>query len=596
MRIGRYEVLGELGRGGVGVVYRVRGPDGREAALKVLRGSDAGAFARFDRERRLLASLGESEGFVGLLDAGTSSGGAWLLMPLVPGGTLRRKLEAGPLGVEETISLGIELGRALGIAHARGIVHRDVKPENVLFTEAGRPGSRPARPLIADLGLAKHFDPLAKGASQSIQLTRSGVMKGTASYMSPEQLADSARAGPPADVFALGAVLHECLTGTPAFEGDSWVEVLGKVRQGTRGRIGRADVPGWLEAIVRRALASDPGARFADGSGLAAALGARDRAAGPRPRVRATLIAGAALGTAVVVASLVVAGRPAGRGEPPVAVQAPARPPEPSAPVAPRAPDPAQALVARARADMESGDLDGAIASASRAIELDPGLATAWANRGLARGKKGDREGEIADETRALELAPRLAAVWCNRGSARSRTGDWDGAISDETRAIELDPGTAMAWANRGSARGVKGDFDGAISDETKAIELDPGLARAWANRGEQRAQVGDFDGEIADETRAIELDPAIAIAWLDRGAARGQKGDHEGAIADCTKAIELDARLADAWMNRGAARAYKGDVEGARADLEKALELEPAGSGADFVRRLLQDVKARAR
>jgi len=97
----------------MGVVYRVRSPAGEEAALKVLTMADQGKLARFERERRLLASLGEEQGFVGLLDAGSSREGAWLLMPLVPGGTLREKLEAGPLGVEETVALGVQLAAAL---------------------------------------------------------------------------------------------------------------------------------------------------------------------------------------------------------------------------------------------------------------------------------------------------------------------------------------------------------------------------------------------------------------------------------------------------------------------------------------------------
>src|SRR5271169_3198490 len=99
VKIGPYEVLGELGRGGMGVVYRVRSPESSEAALKVLVKSDHGTLARFERERRLLSSLGNAEGFVGILDHGSSAEGAWLVMPLVTGGTLRKRLESGPLGV-----------------------------------------------------------------------------------------------------------------------------------------------------------------------------------------------------------------------------------------------------------------------------------------------------------------------------------------------------------------------------------------------------------------------------------------------------------------------------------------------------------------
>ena len=566
MKIGPYEVLGELGRGGMGAVYRVRRPDGGDAALKLLLRTDG--FARFERERRLLASLGEKEGFVGLLDAGISPEGAWLVMPFVPGGTLRKKLEAGPLGVEETVALGTGLATALGHAHERGIVHRDVKPENVLFTAAGRP-------LLADLGLAKHFDRLAGGGSQSVSLSQDGVFKGTAGYMAPEQLEDAARAGPPADAFAVGAVLYECLAGRPAFPGHDVVEVLAKLSSGTVEPIGRPHVPAWLEAIVRRALAPDPRARFADGLGLARALA--DRGKAPRGSRRAVLplVLGGVVGAVVLAAAL-------GLRE-----SAPAPPARPSA----------RELVERAIEKAERNDLDGANADATRAIELDPGLATAWRIRGTARGKKGDLDGQIADATRALEIDPKLARAWASRGGARGLKGDPDGEIADMTKAIELDPRYVVAWEARGWARGRKGDWDGTIADLTEAIELDPGRASAMADRGLARAKKGDLDGEIADETRAIELDPALAAAWEARGLARGKKGDRDGAIADLTKAIELDPRAAEAWASRGLARGQAGDWDAAIADLEHALEVDPAGPNAAHFRSLLESArKARAR
>ncbi len=307
VKIAGHEVLGELGRGGMGVVYRVRSPDGREAALKLILGASEGTLARFERERRLLASLGEDQGFVGLLDARSSPEGAWLLMPLVPGGTLRKRLEAGPLGVEETIALGIQLATALGKAHERGIVHRDVKPENVLFAASGRP-------LVADLGLAKHFDRGAKGASQSLSLTQQGAYKGTAGYMAPEQLEDAKGVGPRADVFALGAVLHECLAGRPAFRGNDVLEVLAKLSAGAFEPLDRPDAPRWLERVLMKALALDPEARFADGAGLARALLGRERqprellaSAKPRP-AWTRLVVGVATGAVVLTGVLMALG------------------------------------------------------------------------------------------------------------------------------------------------------------------------------------------------------------------------------------------------------------------------------------------------
>ncbi len=572
MRIGPYEVLGELGRGGMGVVYRVRAPGGGEAALKVLLRADAEAFARFQRERRLLAELGEAEGFVPLRDAGkTSADGAWLVMALVPGGTLRARLEAGPLGVAETIALGREVATALGRAHERGIVHRDVKPENVLFAASGRA-------LLSDLGLAKHFDPGAEGASVSVDLTLAGAFKGTAGYTAPEQLEDAASVGPPADVFALGAVLYECLAGRPAFQGENVVEVVAKLTSRTREPIGRQDVPAWLEEIVFRALDPDPRVRFLDGASLARALAApakpvRAKEAGSR-RVLVPALLGALVGALALAAAF--AGM---RGTRPATVQRP--PVKPS--VVPPAPVPppfasdlsTHDLVVLGQAKIKAHELDEAIAALDRAIQLDPTLAAAWAERGAAREEKGDRDGAIADLTKAIELAPELALLWANRGSMRHRKGDLDGAIADGTRAIELDPTLAFAWAERGGARFEKGDREGALADDTRSLELDPSEATTWMNRGVARRAGGDLQGALADDTRALELAPRLVAAWSERGNLRYEAADWDSAIADFTRAIELDEKSAALWESRGSARSHKQEWDEEIADLTRAIALD---------------------
>ncbi|MBI3722492.1 serine/threonine protein kinase [bacterium] len=268
MKLGPYEVQEEIGRGGMGVVLRARAPDGRAVALKVLQRSGArDALSRFERERRLLALLGEEAGFVPLLDFADSAQGPFLVMPLLEGGTLRDRLAKGPLEVGETLDLGRALARALGRAHERGIV---------------------------DLGLAKHFQRDAPGASLSVSVSQGGGILGSAGYMAFEQVVDAKRVGPPADVFALGAILHECLTGVPAFAGDSLVEVVGKVERGAVAPVHqvRPETPRWLSAAIARALAHEPGRRFRDGDELARAL------EGPRARAitgRELGIAGGAL-------------------------------------------------------------------------------------------------------------------------------------------------------------------------------------------------------------------------------------------------------------------------------------------------------------
>jgi len=305
MRAGAYSDLQEIGRGGMGVVFRARGPEGRFVALKVLKRLDPDSLARFDRERRMVATLGEAEGFVPLLDAG-ELGGPFIVMPFLEGGTLRARLMRGPLPVAEACALVRSLALALGEAHERGIVHRDLKPENVLFTRRGDEDGDWGRALVADLGLAKHFD--HQGAS--ISLSIEGTMRGTAGYMPPEQARDAKNAGPPADVFALGAILYECLSGTPPFHGSSLTEVLVRVEEGRYEPLARLcpGAPRWLVALVERCLARDPLRRFADGAELAAALAAGPTVATRRGR-RLALV-GAVLGGAALAAAVLRA-RPA---------------------------------------------------------------------------------------------------------------------------------------------------------------------------------------------------------------------------------------------------------------------------------------------
>jgi serine/threonine protein kinase len=298
--IGSYEVLDQVGEGGMGVVYRARTKEGVPVAIKVLRRKDPSAFARFERERRLIATLGESVGFVPLLDSGVAPRGPFLVMPFLPGGTLRDRLRRGPLTLDRALALGREVARALAAAHEVGIVHRDVKPENILFTAD-------ERPLLADLGLAKHFTEDVPGASRSVSISRSGAVGGTVGYMPAEQMRDATTVGPSADVFALGAVLYECLSGEPAFQGDNEVELATRVDFGSMKSLAslRPDAPGWLVSAVERALAREAPKRLQDGRALLRALEEPVVATGRGLRVAALILSVLAL--AALVASTLLA-------------------------------------------------------------------------------------------------------------------------------------------------------------------------------------------------------------------------------------------------------------------------------------------------
>jgi len=162
--------------------------------------------------------------------------------------------------------------------------------------------------------------------------------------------------------------------------------------------------------------------------------------------------------------------------------------------------------------------------------------------RATERAHRGDFQGAIADATRAIQLEPNNAYAFTTRAWVRPFVGDVQGSLADEERAIELAPMDAVGWNGRGYIRGLMGDYPGAIADATKAIELSPGYAFPWNNRGYARMWSGDLEGAASDFERSLALDPQNSYAWENRGHLRLRRGDREGARADWKKALEVDA------------------------------------------------------
>jgi serine/threonine protein kinase len=258
-----YEILSEIGRGGVAVVYKARQASlDRVVALKVLlAGALAGEqdLARFRSEAHTVAQL-QHPNVIEVYDVGEHNGVAYIAVEYAGGGDLHKWLAGKPLPVASAMRLIYTLARAVGAAHQKRVVHRDLKPANILLTENGVP-------KVADFGLAKQFD-------QSGQTT-TGAILGTPYYMAPEQAAGLVkRIGPPADVYALGVMLYECLTGRVPFSGDTVLDTLDRVRFGQAIPVQdlRADTPQELAAIVRRCLNKIPEERYASADALADAL------------------------------------------------------------------------------------------------------------------------------------------------------------------------------------------------------------------------------------------------------------------------------------------------------------------------------------
>jgi hypothetical protein len=303
--VGAYEISGELGRGGMGVVYRARHvPTGVERALKVVAaGASATAVERFKREVEALARLGRA-GVVAIHETGISSGRAYYAMELMPGGSLRARLEArGKLSWRDAALIGAELARTLERCHALGLVHRDLKPENILFDEHDAP-------RVADFGCVKDL--------AAVSLTKPGGLVGTLSYMAPEQM-QGLRADARADVYALAVIVHELVTGRhPYAQGQTVLEFIAN-----RERVKRAHLePEALDAVLDRALEVKPEARTPTARAfreeLEAVLEGR-KVASRRRKMRPWVLA-AALGGAVALAAIAATRRPSRAVDPEAAL------------------------------------------------------------------------------------------------------------------------------------------------------------------------------------------------------------------------------------------------------------------------------------
>ena len=270
-KLGPYEILAPLGAGGMGEVYRARDPRlGRDVAIKILPeklAGDPAALARFEREAKAVAALSH-QNVLGIFDLGRDGGTAYAVMELLVGQTLRERLVEGPLPLRKALEYGQQIATGLAAAHEKGIVHRDLKPENLFLTSDGRV-------KILDFGLARVVpaEPEDTQSPTAAAGTEPGTIMGTVGYMSPEQVR-----GKPADarsdIFSLGSVLYEMLSGERAFLGDSAAETMAAIAQKDPPSLSESSgrFPPHVERILRHCLEKRPEDRFDTAHDLVFAL------------------------------------------------------------------------------------------------------------------------------------------------------------------------------------------------------------------------------------------------------------------------------------------------------------------------------------
>jgi serine/threonine protein kinase len=263
---GHYEVQEKLGQGGMGEVYRALDRNlGRQVAIKILPeefSRDPERLARFEREAKLLATLNHPN--IGAVHGFEEAKGLrFLVLELVEGETLQARLDKGALPMEEALETCRQVAEGLEAAHERGVVHRDLKPGNIMVTPEGKV-------KILDFGLAKAYTgestgiDIANSPTITAQMTEPGIILGTAAYMSPEQ-ARSRPVDKRTDIWAFGCVLFECLTGAQAFYGETVSDTLAHILKGEPdwNRL-PPDTPIRIRTLLRRCLEKDPRRRLHD--------------------------------------------------------------------------------------------------------------------------------------------------------------------------------------------------------------------------------------------------------------------------------------------------------------------------------------------
>ena len=572
-RLSLYEIVAPLGAGAMGEVYRARDTRlGREVAIKVLPeafAADPERRARFEREARALAAV-QHPNIAVIYGLEESAGTSYLALELIGGESLSQRLARGALPMAEALEIGAQIAAAIDAAHQRGIVHRDLKPGNIMIAASG--GVK-----VLDFGLAK-AGPATTDAgaahSASPTLTELGMVLGTASYMSPEQASGKA-VDRRTDVWALGCVLFECLTGQQAFPGHSTYEVLARVleREPDWSALPAA-APARLRDLLKRCLTKDPDARPRDAGDLRGELLAiaadlssgRTASASPAPSLAVLYFQNQSaepesdyfcdgvtediMTDLSKVKGLRVASRSAVTGF--------------------RGAD-----AKRVARELGVGAvLEGSVRRAGSRIRLSVQLVSAdgfqiWSERF-------DRTLEdvfkVQDEIASAiagALKVQLAPAEGARGNKPAEFAAYDLYLKGREQYVRY-----TAESQREAIRLFE-----------QAIALDPSYALAYAGVGDAYGQLLQWTDDPPEEyvrrgleaaRRAIALDPRLAEGHKAEALVHAYSGNQAAQLAALKRALDADPRYGPALSNLGGYYFRMGDLAGTERAFRRAVEIDP--------------------
>jgi len=631
-RLGLYEIVAPLGAGGMGEVYRARDTKlGREIALKILPedlSANADRLLRFEREARTVAALNHPN-IVTLHSMEEDRGVRFLTMELVDGQSLDRDLPTGGLPVTRVVELGISLADALTAAHERGVIHRDLKPGNVMVTREGRV-------KVLDFGLAK-LNPVDAASSQSDVATMAapasgvGSVVGTVPYMAPEQIRGET-VDARSDLFALGIMLYELATGHRPFSGKSSIDISSAILRDTPTPVTRVrnDLPGDLERIIVRCLEKNPRERFQTALDISNELRGLRRTF---ERREATAPQKSTSGKVASIAVLPFANRSAsaddeyfsdGLTDELINVLAKIR---------------GLRVVARASAFQFKGRnedlsvigaklnvatvLDGTVRKAGNRVRISVQLvkvvdsSTVWSESydrtlddifavqddiaqsvvkelrttllGAADDSdaSGEAKAEVANAARGRAVNPEAHRLYllARHLQDRATREDVDKCIACLKEALALEPEFALAWAALSDAY-FSQNASGWISPSEahrlglqaseRSLALEPNLPDGHSALSRVYLQVRDWPRTEASLRRALELEPNSPRALGRMGMLATNLGRAEEGIGYCRRALEHDPLSQSAWFWLGAAASTANRPVEAEHALRRCLELAP--------------------
>lgn len=551
-----FKILELIGQGGLGVVYKAQHEFlGTHSAVKFLLSAkhlDGKHLMRFQREAKTALELHHPY-IAGVQEFGVYDEAPYMVMEFVDGTPLNEVIEREK-GISSKTALTIlkQTAEGLSYAHQQKVIHRDIKPANILIC-TDKSGNVVTK--IIDFGIAKIAE--EEGGRN---LTQTGEVFGTPNYMSPEQC-QGKKADFRSDLYSLGCVAYEMLSGRPPFTGDSAIEVIMKhVNEPAKRLRERQDLRG-IEEVVARLLAKDPNHRYDGAESLLADL--RLIEAGSRPsrytdktilRRRLALVVGACI---VIGAGLLAANTINTVSKPTDSTQA----------------------------------ASPTIESLTKVIEKDPKNLFSLVERGNLYYSSSKLRNAIADYTKAIELAPNEFTLYCRRADAYRMYRDYDRSLSDCKKAIELAPNYFEAYVIRADLGLERRPLSETIQDASRAIECNPGNlfnynARAYSLRAIAERRQGRLEEALQDINESLKLKSKYRTqkeskAWVPR--AYDAKGRILLALGRPEEAIQCMDEALKEWPEsdrlfgiRSMAKLADSDFQGAREDIESALLLYP--------------------